>query len=118
MTSKELRIGNLILFRKETIIVNWQELKWIQDGLTLGYEYIPLTEDWLLKFGFKLYPSGSYCVDLFGTDNYLAVDVKYNKGFVYINIDDTSLKIELEYVHQLQNLFFSLTNTELNYDKI
>jgi hypothetical protein len=63
MKAQELRIGNLILFASEGIVFtvnsiegygmilsNKDEETWIEYDQT---EPIPLTEDWLLKFGFE-----------------------------------------------------------------
>lgn len=67
-----------------------------------SFEGIPLTEEWLIKFGYKKYPHGDalflpghlvwVCNDLF--------------------IDDKN-GIVLKYVHQIQNLYFALTSKEL-----
>lgn len=113
MKATELRIGNYVTETNIGVtLVNLFDLENIQNEDT-NYQPIPLTEEWLLKLGFKLYPSGSYCFDLFSVNEYLAIDLKYNKGFAYIRTDEDSLKIKLEYVHQLQNLYFALTNLEL-----
>ena len=69
---------------------------------------IPLTEDWLLKFGFKRFT---------GWD-----DMEY---FVFGNVHIyTNLKgyefedFYIKYVHQLQNLYHALTGEELNHNDI
>lgn len=115
MKASELRIGNYYQWDGEGkfLQIGVEQLSKMLIGTT-RIKPIQLTEEILLKCGFKLYPSGSYCIDLFDKDNYLAIDIKYNKGFIYINVDDTSLKIESKYLHQLQNLYFALTNNELN----
>jgi len=74
-----------------------------------GFEPIPLTEEWLLKFGFekhrfshlKKHKSGVVlCLldDCFVLNNY--------KDHLIINYKN-------KYVHQLQNLYFALTGQEL-----
>jgi len=72
-------------------------------------EPIPLTEEWLEKFGFQ-------------SDPYQDM---YVKGWFKLNCDKTRGKLQLwpenitgkvvylEYVHQLQNLFCCLCNEEL-----
>jgi len=111
--SKELRIGNLFLerFTKEVLIV--EELT--VDKITFSGDYstewqaepIPLTEEWLVKFGYN--NNQVYIRDLKVTtteDNepiyYLADE--YDNG---VGCND------IEYVHQLQNLYFALTGEEL-----
>ena len=81
------------------------------DGLhgDLGYTYdninpIKLTEEWLVNFGFK-------------KDK---IDSTYYKGdfevFLteYFKYKDSHLR-KINYVHQLQNLYFALTGNELQY---
>ena len=66
---------------------------------------IPLTEEWLFKFGFKLVESH---------DDHLyyleETDFSLNRSFQFNNYYK---RIELKYVHQLQNLYFALTGEEL-----
>jgi len=69
---------------------------------------IPLTEEWLLKFGFKNYERLRF--SLGGT---LIVDLE--DFTVGINECDVFwfLSNDIMYVHQLQNLYFALTGEEL-----
>jgi hypothetical protein len=76
---------------------------------------LPLTEEWLLKFGFEETDPITFMGGLYS--------IKKPDGF-YINketmsyctfdyegtIDDI---IKIEYVHQLQNLYFAVTGEEL-----
>ena len=69
---------------------------------------IPLTEEWLLKFGFA---SGGY--GEYKKDRYI-LDCEYtDKGVYYFIIDDVCIEADMLYVHQLQNLYFALTGEEL-----
>ena len=72
---------------------------------------IPLTEEWLLKFGFNFVKSThdeAECYDYF-----------YN--LLYLNMANHSISINgkcvlsfiPDYIHQLQNLYFALTGEEL-----
>ena len=65
-------------------------------------EPIPLTEEWLLKFGFERLGSGRFDFKTF--TYYLHDGSFYNK---------TSRLCTIKYVHQLQNLYFALTGEEL-----
>jgi hypothetical protein len=79
---------------------------------------IPLTEEWLLKFGFKKDLDGSFVFGLLSM-----FKDKRLKQNVYIYTESTqSLSdgqwvvindLKLQYVHQLQNLYFALTGEEL-----
>jgi hypothetical protein len=113
MKANELRIGNIIALIKPDQCITLRV-----DGITLediivygGYfrnelkidmfEPVPLTEEWLERFGFEK---------------------KYKcfvkEDFVFIIGHGLAYKLTLianspEYVHQLQNLYFALTGEEL-----
>lgn len=82
-------------------------------------EPIPLTEEWLMKFGFDLvyekryigikYKIGDVETDFVLTHpNVLGV---FEKCFIWEYSKNKYKK--LQYVHQLQNLFFDITDQEL-----
>lgn len=102
MKASELRIGNFINSPNGQIIVSGIETDF--DDLTGGensvndfplskLQPIPITEEWLEKLGFKQYGMNEFE----HIDNGLYIECSY----------------DLRYVHQLQNIFFALTNTEL-----
>lgn len=76
---------------------------------------IPLTKDWLMKFGFKqiTYQTGEktlcFQADTWNVTNYA------NEGFKFwiSECDDCPYYKEIKHVHQLQNLYFALTDNEL-----
>lgn len=118
MNANELRLGNYVHGPLcELCIVkqlgidnnpNFIEVEIIDGGVGCnGTRPIPLTEEWLLRFGFVnrardkkewVAPNFRVCKT---TDNY----------FVWPDFD--LYYIELPYVHQLQNLYFALTRQEL-----
>ncbi len=121
MKANELRIGNYIQFRHTETPVK----------ITLGdfvreyknehledYEPIPLTEDWLERFGFEQHHDDCsngvmYIKDIFSEQpkTWGAYPNEVGSGIV---IKDS---VKLEHVHQLQNLYFALTGEELNQNK-
>ena len=117
LQSKELRIGNLLMYKKGEII-DYCEVKsisgeslslFINGSLWDGFEIsllspIPLTEEWLLKFGFK--ELGDYTF-------YLGpIKIHHRKrGFVL-----AKRYSDILFVHSIQNLYFCLTQKELSYD--
>jgi hypothetical protein len=125
MESKELRIGNLVNYKivdKLDERKEWFELCEI-DAVDLQvidseYQPIPLTEEWLLKLGFKLvfagqgdgfiYECGQLC-------NAMSIYSRNRNVFLYSTFN--SCEINIQYVHQLQNLHFALTNEELTLTK-
>ena len=127
---QELRIGNYLneevlgtcivsQITEKTIWVLTNNLK--EDGTQNKREFhiwikhlqpIPITEDELIKLGFKGQPADYY------KDKLSIVlensDIFHKKGRVYFN-SWAILEEQPKYVHQLQNLYFALTNKELTY---
>lgn len=124
MKASELRIGNYVYFKGKVDIV--PEVR--QTNKLLGYcvveryyKPIPLTEQWLLDFGFKKYDA--YYTTKYGRRlKYHKVTPRFPKESKYYRepyfVYNPS-RIEINYVHQFQNLHFALTGEELTIkDKI
>jgi len=127
MDAKDLRIGNLVNYSDQFGI--WQDsIRELRSDYAMltnhgaqfdynGLKPILLTDEWLLKFGFERL-NNAYQAP--GKKSYL------NPGFSLWNpvgeseftLNDTVLCPKTEYVHQLQNLYFALTGTELELIKI
>lgn len=136
MKASELRIGNLVyvtdnltnLVFKEITPINIHNLMhltgWDKSPIDIEFEPIPLTEEILLKLGFKNIDKGGNDFITY-TDSehnyYLQIDVRKNDGKYLIldnSFDDLRAfsMVDIEYVHQLQNLYFALTGEELKYE--
>lgn len=118
--ARELRIGNYFLgdekVRQVTGIgyvpddVSYQVMFYngTEEDWTYDYEPIYLTKEWLNKFGISILKRKvpSWC-DFF----YIYFLGKPEE----VEVDDNGIPLSpnLKYVHQLQNLFFALTGTEL-----
>jgi hypothetical protein len=102
MKPNELRIGNLVKLSDNTTIfsVNYIEEKWVEGQ---NFKGIPLTEEWLLKFGFD--DLGTYG---YGRGNF-HICLHYNEFYFPIN----NRKVFIQQVHQIQNLYWSLCGEEL-----
>jgi hypothetical protein len=82
------------------------------------YHPIPLTEQWLLKFGFereqaKQPSSIAYC--LFGAecnDFHVEYDDIMEAWQIYLE-DHFWIQRQIHHIHQLQNIYHSLTGEEL-----
>lgn len=116
MNVKDLRIGNIIKDRGSNIpyfILGANKFKNIIEWDSLfEYEPIPLTEEWLLKFGFHKH-NNAWVQDDFNENNnrfYFSIWSDTDEDFRY---NSSEFDVELNYVHQLQNLYFALTNKEL-----
>ena len=118
---KDLRIGNYYqgASRGNIEIVTWQTLRDLSEG-KLNLLPIPLTEEILLKFGFnKEYQKGYIGIDVCNSDSVLTEPLKMgewqtNYTFQFETGSVPKFK-EIEYVHQLQNLYFALTGEELTF---
>ena len=129
MEANELRIGNLIEYRIQDDLddrKDWWEVSKIdatdlcilESNIDYDFRPIPLTEEWLLKFGFnKEYQKGYIGIDVCNSDFVLTEPLKMgewqtNYTFQFETGSVPKFK-EIEYVHQLQNLYFALTGEEL-----
>lgn len=121
MESKELRLENWVLLDWENIYkkVNATTLTYIIRSEMIGknhpFKPIPLTEEILLKSGFKKVDKLHYDNDynnIFNFEScYISLDNYTNVFFDWV--DDSVRCYETCYLHQLQNLYFALTNKEL-----
>lgn len=121
MKANELRIGNLIYDPIE-IGGNVTTIKRIEtdEDEYSGYldhcNPIPLTEEWLVKFGFKKLDSD---IIVYGKTFGVFDGEDYSDGFILSKYKDGNFytsagrKLIVKYVHQLQNLYFALTGEEL-----
>ena len=132
--TNELRIGNYYNQFGNIHQVNGHiisELEKAPQG-QLWCKAIPLTEEWLLKFGFEKSQEEWYTIKYF-TDCNLATEqmaISYNlssnRCAVFDAIEETDIVNILSYpiytskkvlyVHTLQNVFFALTGEELILD--
>ncbi len=106
----ELRIGNWV----ESPVVRWAQInvKGIQAVANGKHKYkpIPLTEEWLVKFGFReelLY----WVIDMMGTE--LSIIKESGSALVGLEHECGGTDLKIQHVHQLQNLYFALTGEEL-----
>ena len=115
MKTSELRIGNWVIVHHNDVEIDFITNKEIvgAKGLHLTelkkVKPIPLTEEWLLKFEFE----------------YTKIAVGFNqfrKGILELSITPNGYElfftykwVKIEYVHQIQNLYFALTGEELTF---
>lgn len=123
MGAKELRIGNYVKYFSD---YEWSKITvldhnycHLNNASSIDYNEIqgvPLTEDILLKCGFENWYSNEY----FLSNGFFYMNLKfYKNGNIKVTMCGESKKyfkgenMLIAKLHQLQNLYFSLTNEEL-----
>jgi hypothetical protein len=119
LQANELRIGNRVeyildegkLNREEYYwhlnIINAEDILWLSKNYDTNYRPIPLTEKWLLKFGFKKESDSFY-----RKKESNLIEVLFHDNGIMVTNQSVSLN-HIQYIHQLQNLYFALTGFEL-----
>ena len=114
--ANELRIGNLLNYdtaEGDVVIatIDWQDLQWATEdpkGFNLVHSPIPLTEEWLVKFGFfEIKPLVLIKRGLLFRDN-----IKNPCSELTLEVGN-GFRVTVQYLHQLQNLYFAITGEEL-----
>lgn len=116
MTTKELRLGNLVNHCGEIITVDGIDdidifNSKMGDVPVHSVEPIPLTDEWLEKFGFQnvknlyFYYSNFRC-------KIERLAFSWDVRFIVASNHSVSIK-KIFFVHQLQNIYFALTNEDL-----
>ena len=118
----ELKVGNLFRF------ISTDSIERVADMRTAGIKTptinnvqisdcdpIQLNEDWLVKFGFENVDDEIDYSEF--VLNYVTIEGNGSdkqEPFHFVrDVDYRERKTEIKYVHQLQNLYFALTGTEL-----
>lgn len=119
MIQAELRIGNWVE-KKQNLPVEYGKVTQVyMDGFTVDYHYpggwyspIPLSPEILEKCGFVQDSDDEATWMVLRTTKFDFIEGDRN-GFceVYMDFDDG---LRVQYLHQLQNLYFALTGQELN----
>jgi hypothetical protein len=120
MKVSELRIGNYVKGIGHNI-------SWIIEGIEKDYIYsynswrllssfqpIPLTKEWLLKIGFE------FAVDTWYFNGFALWETEWGDdkgatgiGYFYELRERGMMDKHIQYLHELQNLYYSLTGEEI-----
>jgi hypothetical protein len=134
LTANELRIGNYLLIdgiaqKVEAFMPNGNEVKFNKgDYFKISFEHykhkvtyetesdedvepILLNEEWLLKFGFEYHHDTPHPNKVY-RKHWLEGFFDLEK-IVSFHFGGNFIDVNIKYVHQLQNLYFALTNEEL-----
>lgn len=111
---QELRIGNYYLgaSRGKIEAVTWQTLRDLHEG-QLNINPIPITEEWLLKFGYEILRKNEFLFD-----NYFVAYINEEgkiEMYLFKGIEEDVYLCHIEFVHQLQNLHSSIRKEELQF---
>jgi hypothetical protein len=115
MKAKELRIGNYYNNNGEIKQITPNDILQVWESERIWCKSIPLTEEWLVKFGFKHFADGQY------EKIFENLDFNWDKEcglYIFLRTqEDTIEASHIKHVHQLENLYFALTNQELTIKK-
>jgi len=125
MTAKEFRLGNLIsvLGNVVEVIKIYGDIKIeVHSDILQFWEVdieekdedvlpIPLTEEWLLKFGFKRLESPAPEIHPYA--DYIKYDIVISMPYFEFSYSYGDSSRVLKYVHELMNLYYTLTGEEL-----
>jgi hypothetical protein len=123
MKASELRIGNLVEYKNQYINVSGigpfgiqsegKKYLIIAKFSTPDIQPILLTEEWLLKFGFEINRQTKEENNIwrcYSEEGFFEVE---QIGSSFFLDDNHCYGTKINYVHQLQNLYFALTGEEL-----
>lgn len=128
MKIQELRIGNLInqhgqitkvyhldiggksFYRINDMPIHKETFRH-RDTHELVYTPLPLTEEWLINFGFK--KDSDIAFHIHSNNNHIIYIYFEEMRDCFAMIYNGSQFCTIQYVHQLQNLYYALTCTEL-----
>ena len=113
MKASELRIGSWV-FSEETesnFVIDEHSFSAIAVEHIDAIKPIPLTEEWLVRFGFEKYNLNNFTLSWGGVLFYYRIsDRSFRKGY---RVMEKICFTEVKHVHQLQNLYFAITGEEL-----
>lgn len=117
MKANELRIGNLITYNNEVFAVfgfdnSIIKLRAQWAVSIVNADPIPLTEEWLLKFGFERHWEDDWANPYYILTGWGICINADNMQPAEFGFEDV-VKYKLQFVHQIQNLYFALTGEEL-----
>ena len=112
--ANELRIGNYVYDNLKQLVIKMHSANGILNVENKPSEYNPIeiTEEILLKFGFTQFLKNNYWYRIAFGSKILNISISGNLEIENINGNCINIG-SIDYVHQLQNLYFVLTGEEL-----
>ncbi len=123
--ANEFRIGNLVKYKIkdklewEVVAVNASDFPFLQlaeksNSIEVHYNPIRLTNEILENCGFKRPIVNGEAIPFFKKSRYTIFEL--TPGVFEFTVDSAILYKKLEYLHQLQNLYYFLIGEELTVD--
>jgi hypothetical protein len=121
MKANELRIGNYVFAQSSKLVrqnkverTRVVQIQSVNYQTANKYDPIPITEEWLVRFGFsdkkRIYQGTA---DVWRNEGFRISKHKLDNFYVFKIYRSRVGEVKLMHVHQLQNLYFTLTETEL-----
>jgi hypothetical protein len=119
----DLRIGNVIYYQSSEDgllpnIVDWQDLKWLSenpDNFNETFKPIPISWVTLLKLGWQInYDGGVYHLLSKSVGEWGLFIITSDGTGLHYEHRNASLSIDIEYYHQLENIFYFTTGKYLD----
>lgn len=117
LKASELRLGNFVISPgRGPVSMNAFRMKCMLDAILnneeVSYKPIPLTEEWLVGFLFEYDAETNKWSLLKSLDRFdYLFELEFLDEEAYVTLNN--VEWNYKYVHQLQNLYFALTNTNL-----
>ena len=124
MKAQNLMIGNLVNYQSISLGINDPEYV-IQNGADIQvhenfnvFNPIPITPEWLERAGFEkervhLSDGDTWVYSIKSKNDYFEIENHWDGGYLY----DGRNQVQIKYIHQLQNLYFALTQKQLEFKK-
>lgn len=109
MEANEIRFGNYVYDTLGKVNkIDLEAITYIAKEPHNQVKPIPLTEEWLFKFGFEIGYNQKKMLDVYCKDFDFLIERSNGGNFYY-------KKTFIQYVHQFQNLYFALTGEVLTF---
>ena len=117
----DLRIGNVLfygdriakvssVYRTHFVCEEPKTRLVFGNSIQNNFQPIPLTEEWLVKFGFKKDTGDIYHYNFFKACFTADNPMWFGQSGC---CQDETIKENIKYVHELQNIYYAITNQEL-----
>lgn len=118
ISPSEIRLGNLLTFQTDPQIraVTLATFKYLQKhGDDNGYNPVPITSDLLERLGIYIANKRKMSHKIRIRNRKETMYVTQNGNLWDIHLNYGEVLVTIQYVHQLQNVYFSITGSDLDF---